>query len=44
MEQQGPVLRAALIGDVIGSRQAEDREKLQVGLRRALAAVNKDER
>ena len=40
MEQQGPVLRAALIGDVIGSRQAEDREKLQVGLRRSLAAVN----
>lgn len=40
MTQHTVTLRAALIGDVIGSRQAEDREKLQHGLRGGLAEVN----
>jgi SatD family (SatD) len=38
--QQTTMLRAAVIGDVIGSRQAEDRERLQQSLRVCLAGVN----
>ncbi|MGA7096125.1 MAG: SatD family protein [Acidimicrobiia bacterium] len=38
--QQDTMLRAAVIGDVIGSRQAEDREQLQQSLRICLAGVN----
>jgi hypothetical protein len=40
MAQQTPKLRAALIGDVIGSRQSGDRARLQVDLRDTLRAVN----
>ncbi|MGA7282305.1 MAG: SatD family protein [Acidimicrobiia bacterium] len=40
MTQHAATLRAAVIGDVIGSRQAEDREHLQQSLRSCLAGVN----
>lgn len=40
MEQPRPRWRAALIGDVIGSRQTGQRERLQESLRDAVAEVN----